>query len=475
MLTRSPRMSAIAFAAAFALSSLLLTLFVWMKIGGGVPFSPNGYRIHMRFAQAQNLLPNEDVRIAGVNIGKVVSVTPTTGLTDAVVEIDLKYAPLAADARAILRTKTLLGETFIELTPGTRAAPKIPDGGTLADSHVAPTVQLDQFLNTFDASTRRALLDWLTGTATALHSRDTDLNNAIGSFDPTIGDLDTLMRTLDGQRPDLQGLIHNSAIVLHSLGDEPSALRGFVVNGARTLAALDDSRRNLAATVDAFGPFQFQLASTAHEAALAAQDAAPTVRTLEPAASDTEPAIAGADQLAQVVRGLFRASNPALRDTEQDLPALQRMLRVSPPLFSRLYPAAQQLVPFIDLIGAYRREIVAALADFGASAEASAATASGVNRHYIRGIDVINNEYYVAYDYRFGSNRHNAYPAPGEIDNLAHGGLGASNCSNENNANYVAPITAPGNTGSAVPPCLTQKPWFFEGATRYYPHLTSAR
>ena len=46
-----------------------------------------------------------------------------------------RYAPIAKDARAILRQKTLLGETYVELTPGNkRAAGTVPDGGMLADA-----------------------------------------------------------------------------------------------------------------------------------------------------------------------------------------------------------------------------------------------------------------------------------------------------------------------------------------------------
>ena len=52
--------------------------------------------------------------------------------TVATIELDRKYAPIAKDARAILRQKTLLGETYVELTPGNkRAAGTVPDGGFL--------------------------------------------------------------------------------------------------------------------------------------------------------------------------------------------------------------------------------------------------------------------------------------------------------------------------------------------------------
>ena len=62
------------------------------------------------------------MRVAGVPVGKVrkVEVGDGTNRTVATVEIERRYAPLRSDARAILRQKTLLGETYVELTPGRR-------------------------------------------------------------------------------------------------------------------------------------------------------------------------------------------------------------------------------------------------------------------------------------------------------------------------------------------------------------------
>ena len=73
---------------------------------------------------------SQHVRISGVSVGKVVSVSLDrhTGLTKAVFQIDHQYAPRPADTHAILRQKSLLGETYIELSPGTENGPKLADG-----------------------------------------------------------------------------------------------------------------------------------------------------------------------------------------------------------------------------------------------------------------------------------------------------------------------------------------------------------
>ena len=131
----APSFGRIAAMVVFALSCFGLLLFLWLAFGGAVPLKPKGYRITASFAEATQLSTEADVRISGVPVGKVKTIEPdkSTGRSIVVIELDSKYAPLPSDARAILRQKTLLGETYVELTPGNKDAPPVPEGGALAD------------------------------------------------------------------------------------------------------------------------------------------------------------------------------------------------------------------------------------------------------------------------------------------------------------------------------------------------------
>src|SRR5579884_3510331 len=133
MQTGSPRISRIVTMVLFALSCVGLLLFLWLSFGGTIPFKAQGYRFEVGFNNAFDLATYADVRVAGVNVGKVVSKTrsPYGNRTIVTVQMDNQFAPIRRDATAILRTKTLLGETYIELTPGSRRAPPLPDGAML--------------------------------------------------------------------------------------------------------------------------------------------------------------------------------------------------------------------------------------------------------------------------------------------------------------------------------------------------------
>ena len=97
------------------------------------------------------------MRAAGVSIGKVRAKRrdPDANRTLATIEIDRKYAPIRSDARAMLRQKTLLGETFVEMTLGSNGrAARCPRAGGWTTTGSTPTVELDEILDALDPFTR---------------------------------------------------------------------------------------------------------------------------------------------------------------------------------------------------------------------------------------------------------------------------------------------------------------------------------
>src|SRR5215218_4143743 len=168
--------------AGFALSCFGLLLFLWLAFGGSIPLNRKGYRFTTSFSEATQLAQEADVRISGVPVGKVKTIEPDkkTGRSNVVIQLESPYAPVPSDAKAILRQKTLLGETYVELTPGSPKAKAVPEGGTLRASQVSPTVELDEIYRSFDPPTRRALQVWMQTQAQAIKGHGRDINDALG-------------------------------------------------------------------------------------------------------------------------------------------------------------------------------------------------------------------------------------------------------------------------------------------------------
>src|SRR6202035_2905052 len=165
MVTQAPRRAAVLGAIGFALSCIALMIFVWTQFAGPAPFAAQGYRVHARFAETGLLVAGADVRISGINVGKVTLVQNRGVDSEVTMDIQQQYVPIPVSTRAILRQKTLLGEAFVQLSPGSTAGPKIPDGGAIPSSHIAPSQQLDQVLGAFGKPTQADLQAFLTGDA----------------------------------------------------------------------------------------------------------------------------------------------------------------------------------------------------------------------------------------------------------------------------------------------------------------------
>ncbi len=408
---------------AFTVSCVGLLIFLWVSFGGSLPLASQGYRFNVEFDQAVELASQSSVDISGVTVGHVVSVglDRRTGLTRAVIEIDPQFAPRPADTRAILRAKTLLGETYVELSPGSPTARKLPDGGTLPAGQVAPTVQLDQIFNSFDPTTRQAFETWMQQGGIALTGRGEQFNVALADLYPFATNVNAVLAVLNRQSAATSALLRDGGAVFSALSRSPAALRGFVRNSNSVFAATAARNADLAASIRAFPAFLAQTRSTIDRLATFAQATKPLVDELRPSAEALNPVLETSVTLAPELRRLLVDVGPLTAAARGGFPALQRFLTESIPFLVAVKPYLGNLVPVIDYIDDYRREIAAFFANSTATTEGIAAQAYGGNSHYVRISNPINPEALAAYPTRPSTNRSNPYLEPGGYSSLRTG------------------------------------------------------
>jgi len=226
----APNFGRIAVMVGFALSCFALVLFLWLAFGGPIPLKPKGYRVNASFAEASQLATEADVRISGVPVGKVKAIEPDakTGRSLVTIELDAKYSPLPSDSKALLRQKTLLGETYVELTPGTEGARKLPEGGRMRQANISKTVELDEILRTFDPQTRAAFQEWMQTQAQAIDGHGRDLNDALGNLGPFAEDAAELVDVLNRHEPAVTRLVSNTGAAFEALTERDGQLRALI-------------------------------------------------------------------------------------------------------------------------------------------------------------------------------------------------------------------------------------------------------
>ena len=424
MITQAPSTGRILTMVAFAASCVGLLLFLWISFGGSVPLAPQGYRMVAEFNDAVELGPQSDVRISGVSVGKVVSVSldTRTGLTKAVIQIDPQYAPRPADTRAILRAKSLLGETYVELSPGTQSGPMLPDGGTLPLGQVAPTVQLDQILSTFDPVTRRAFMIWQQQDGIALTNRGQDFNAAFAELYPFATNVDSVLAVLRRDSAATTTLLHDGGQVFSALSRSPAQLQSFIRNSNAVFAATAAQDTALADTIRAFPAFTVATRQTILRVNRFATTTKPLIDELRPAAAPLSSALEESVIFAPELRDLMVNIGPLTQASKTGVPAFEKFLNETVPWLTRLTPYLGNLVPVINYINTYRREVAAFFANSTAATQASSANITQNKQlHYLRISNPVNPEVLTNYQKRLESNRANPYMAPGAYTQLLHG------------------------------------------------------
>jgi phospholipid/cholesterol/gamma-HCH transport system substrate-binding protein len=419
MRTRGPTLGQIAVAVAFAFSCFGLLLFLWTTFGGPVPLKPEGYRIEVPFDEGTQLAIESDVRISNVSVGKVKSIDlansgPNKDLGVATIEIDSRYAPIPADTRAMLRQKTLLGETYVELTQGSRDGPKLAEGASLPRAQVQPSVQLDEIFRTFDARTRASFQTWMQQLAIASAGRGADLSAAIANLEPFAEDANRVLRVLDTQQGAVQQLIRNTGEVFGALSERRGQLQGLIGNSGTVFHTTAVRNRDLEATFRVLPTFLDESRLTLDRLGSFSRNANPVITQLHPSARLLSANLKNVAKVAPSFRDFFVGLRKLAKRSRTGLPALRALLDNDlPPLLNETTPFSQQITPIVQGIGRYQRDVTGFLGNVASSLNATGTIETGANIHYIRSTAPLYPESLAAFtQHRLTYSRTNPYPAP---------------------------------------------------------------
>jgi virulence factor Mce-like protein len=483
----------------FALSCFGLLLFLWLAFGGSVPLKPRAYQVKVPFEEGTQLAREADVRISGVPVGKVKRVDlARNGLNIALLELEPRYAPLPSDARATLRQKTLLGETYVELTPGTKSAPAVKEGGRLKAAQVSPSVELDEIFRALDEKTRQSFRTWMQSQAQGIQGRGQDISDAFGNLGPFAENANDLLRILASQEGAVQRLVRNTGEVFTAISERDGQLRGLITNANAVFQVTADKNRRLQETFIALPTFQRESRATLRRLDAFARNANPLITQLRPAARELSPTLISLARLAPDLKALFRDLGPLIVASRAGLPATERVLRDLRPLLGRLDPFLRQLIPITDFLGQYRRELNSFFANVPAATQASDKPDGRTTVHYLRTLNPVNPETLSLYPRRVGTNRPNPYQFPGAFERLARPGhlqvyenrhCGAAGVPLPLSSLGVDPAVIPapistliGNTvfnaagggETPAPPCDKQAAYTTPfGGTSQYPHVVA--
>jgi phospholipid/cholesterol/gamma-HCH transport system substrate-binding protein len=236
------------------IAALLILAVCWLVFGGPTPFGGSAYQLKAMFTAQTELHLASPVRVAGVNVGKVVSIKRVGGSSPAAVvtmDISSEGLPIHTDATVTIRPRLFLeGNYYVDLSQGSPGAPALHSGQVLPAAHTSGPVQLDRVLSSLNTNARTNLQTLLQGFGAALNDKPSAA--ADSTADPSQRGL-TAAQSLNRSLDYSADAFRESALVDQALlGETPHDLSGSVTGLSKTFTGLSESGSHLAGLVTSF-------------------------------------------------------------------------------------------------------------------------------------------------------------------------------------------------------------------------------
>jgi phospholipid/cholesterol/gamma-HCH transport system substrate-binding protein len=341
-------------AAAVGVAVLALIVFLAVSAGG----SNGSYRVRAIFDDAGNIISGEDVKIEGVKVGTVGSVTPTAQAKAAVVlEINKDgFKNFRADAECTVRPQALIGEKYVDCVPtqprveGTAPPPelkKIPNGQEGAGERLLPVqnthspVDVDLLGDISRLPERERLTIILNELGAGLAGRGSDLHDVIRRANPALQEFDKVLAILASENKVLAKLAVDSDKALAPFAAVRNRVAHFIEESNKVAQASAAHRGALAQNLKDFPPFLEQLGPAMERLQRFAEQATPVFKDLLTAAPGINQTFTSLPKFSSSTEKFFTSLG---KTSKQSGPALE----ATRPLLKQLKAFGTAGKPFSD-------------------------------------------------------------------------------------------------------------------------------
>src|SRR4051794_10616820 len=313
---------------------------VLVVLGTGASNDDQPYKLRAIFDSAFSVIKGEDVKIAGVKVGKIEKLEVTPDNKAAIVlSIDKPgFTNFRADASCRIRPQSLIGEKFVECTPtqprspGTAVPPLLGEvkSGSGKGQHLLPlknnqrVVDLDLLNNIMRLPFRERFSILLNEFGAGLAGNGRALNAAIRRADPALLETDKVLKILADQNKVLADLARNGDTVLAPLAERRRQVADFVVKAGDVAQATAERDADLERTLQLLPRLLSELRPTMVRLGAFSDQASPVVEDLgkeAPALSRFAKALGPFSQASiPAVRSLGEASDVGLQAVPKTLP-----------------------------------------------------------------------------------------------------------------------------------------------------------
>jgi phospholipid/cholesterol/gamma-HCH transport system substrate-binding protein len=260
------------------------------------------YRVRAIFDNAGFVIPGEDVKVAGVKVGKIDALDVTEDFR-AVVVLDIEdpaYQDFRSDAECMIRPQSLIGERYVECeptqkrSPGAEAPPeleRVQDGPgkgqrLLPVENTSKPVDLDLLNNITREPERARLSIILNELGTGVAGRGKELREVIRRANPALKEIDRVLAILASENDTLQRLAVDGDTVLAPLARERRHVSSAIENSSEVAQATAERRADLEADIERLPRFLSELRPTMERLGALSDEMTPVLTDLGDVAPD---------------------------------------------------------------------------------------------------------------------------------------------------------------------------------------------
>ncbi len=315
---------------------------------------PGNRTLTATFTDARQLAPGDPVRITGVNVGSVDSLSLHGRAAVVTMKLQGSAGPIYRNASAQLRFRTLLGgDLYVDLDRGTPAAGRL-GSMTIPASRTGSQVELDDVTSVIQGQARQGLQTMPGQLATALGDSRYPARSlqALAAQSPSLAGG---LRAMRGEQPgDVQTLIDSANTTVQALDQPDGQLRELVSGTASLLQATSAEQTNLERTIQIAPGLLERADATMGSLNDTLHLANPLLVSLESSAPAVAPTVARLRNTVDPADVLLRRATPLLRDLRPAVSSLAVASQKALPLLDQITPSLSQLA---DQILPYMGEI----------------------------------------------------------------------------------------------------------------------
>jgi phospholipid/cholesterol/gamma-HCH transport system substrate-binding protein len=343
-------------AAGMLAAACLVGLVVLVGLATSAGGSNGGYEVRAIFDDAGNAIPGEDVKIDGVKVGTINSVTPTPQFKAALV---LKisnpgFQDFRSDAKCTVRPQALIGEKYVDCSPtqprveGTPLPPplkKIPSGHEGAGERLLPLqntsspVDVDLLGDISRMPERERLTIILNELGAGLAGRGSDLKEVVQRANPALREFDQVLSILASENHVLAKLAVDSDKALAPFAAVRQKVADFLAQANKVNQATAAHRGALAQNLKDFPPFLRQLGPAMERLGRFAEEATPVFADLNAAAP-------GVDEAFTHIPGFSNSSTKFFENLGKTSKQAGPALVATKPLLNKLHSLGTAAQPF---------------------------------------------------------------------------------------------------------------------------------